>query len=78
MENNYTVYMHIFPNNKRYIGITSMGVKNRWRKGKGYYKCQLIYKAIQKYGWENIKHEILYEDLTKLTSEEYNLESKGE
>lgn len=32
MENNYTVYMHKFPNMKVYIGITNRNVEARWRK----------------------------------------------
>ena len=27
---NYKVYIHIFPNNKVYIGITSQKPKRRW------------------------------------------------
>ena len=53
----YTVYKHTFPNNKVYIGITSQSVSRRWRNGEGYRnKQQLIYRAILKYGWDNIKH----------------------
>ena len=29
----YFVYIHIFPNNKKYIGITSQTTQRRWRKG---------------------------------------------
>lgn len=60
----FTVYMHIFPNNKVYIGIKSMGVKYRWHRGYGYSNQPHVYKAIQKYGWDNIKHEIIAENLT--------------
>lgn len=67
--NNYKVYIHIFPNNKVYIGITSTKPEYRWRNGKGYYGSTRIYNAIQKYGWENVKHEILYEHLTKEKAE---------
>ena len=65
MMNNYKVYIHTTPNNKVYIGITKQEPKKRWRYGYGYVKCTYFYKAIQKYGWNNIKHEILYENLTK-------------
>ena len=62
MENNYTVYMHIFPNNKVYIGITNKNVNSRWRKnGVGYTNCPRMNNAINKYGWENVEHKILYE-----------------
>ena len=61
MGNNWTVYMHITPNNKKYIGITSQIPNKRWRNGKGYKKC-LFLNAIKKYGWGNIKHEILFDN----------------
>lgn len=58
--------MHIFPNDKRYIGITCKRPNARWEGGHGYDKHHqpVMYNAIQKYGWENVKHEILYQDLT--------------
>lgn len=62
----YTVYIHIFPNNKKYIGITKQKPEKRWKNGLGYDAHQKIMKrAIQKYDWENIKHEILYKNLSK-------------
>ena len=60
----YTVYMHIFPNNKVYIGITCQSLERRWRDGKGY-EGQPIFDAILKYGWDNIQHIILEMGLTK-------------
>lgn len=60
----WTVYKHTAPNGKVYIGITGNKVKNRWRNGHGY-ETQIFYRAIKKYGWENINHEILFEGLTK-------------
>ena len=74
MLNSYTVYMHIFPNNKVYIGITSIGVKNRWRNNGIGYKKQFVYNAIKKYGWKNIKHKILYEYLTKEEAEQKEID----
>lgn len=73
-ENNYTVYMHIFPNNKKYIGITSKKPKQRWESGTGYITQKLMNRAIKKYGWENIKHIILYENLTKEQAERKEIE----
>jgi group I intron endonuclease len=62
----YCVYMHTSPSKKVYIGITRTSVEKRWRKnGSGYKKQQYFWRAIQKYGWDNFKHEILYEHLTK-------------
>lgn len=66
MNKNFCVYMHTFPNNKKYIGITSTTPERRWQNGTGYdSKHQpVIYNAIQKYGWENVSHDILFENLT--------------
>jgi predicted GIY-YIG superfamily endonuclease len=62
----YTVYMHTSPNNKRYIGITTQTLKRRWGKnGYGYVDNEYFWKAINKYGWDNFSHEILFEDLSR-------------
>lgn len=71
---NYTVYMHTFPNGKRYIGITCQEVHKRWKNGYGYKHNSFLKNAIQKYGWENAKHEILYENLTKEEAEQKEIE----
>lgn len=74
MERNYTVYKHTSPSGKVYIGITGQKrVEDRWRNGKGYIK-QKFYRAIKKYGWDNIQHEVLFEGLTKKEAE--NMEIK--
>ena len=54
----YYIYRHILPDGKSYIGLTK-DTKSRWKKSL-YKKCPKFYKAILKYGWDNIKHEILY------------------
>ena len=61
----WTIYMHTnLINGKRYVGITSKKPpEKRWRKdGSGYKKQSLFWNAIQKYGWENFKHEIILRD----------------
>lgn len=64
-KNTWKVYMHISPSGKRYIGITSRKLNKRWGGRGQYYKgCPYFYRAIQKYGWENIKHEIIEESLS--------------
>lgn len=55
----YSVYIHVFPNQKVYIGITRQSVEDRWKSGRNYAKCTSVYRAIQKYGWDNIKHEVV-------------------
>ena len=64
-ENNYCVYKHTSPSNKIYIGITSQKVEARWRKGKSYLGNKHFANAINKYGWDNFKHEIIFENLSK-------------
>lgn len=64
--NNFTVYVHHTPSNKVYVGITQKKVSARWGKdGSGYSNQQLFWRAIQKYGWNSIKHEIVAENLSK-------------
>lgn len=74
MKDNYTVYKHIFPNNKIYIGITKRKPEIRWNKGKGYKLCPLMNKAIEKYGWNNVKHEILFTNLSKEQAEQKEIQ----
>lgn len=58
----YTVYAHIFPNNKVYVGMTSYKPQYRWNSGKAYYGD--VRQAIDEYGWENIQHIIIAEKLS--------------
>jgi hypothetical protein len=68
----FCVYEHLFPNGKRYIGITSKRPEARWEGGTGYDKDHqpVMYNAIQKYGWDNIEHNILFTDLTEEKAKE--------
>lgn len=63
-ERNYIVYKHTSPSNKVYIGITKQTLKARWKNGKGYKNNEHFTYAIKKYGEENFKHEILFDNLT--------------
>lgn len=74
MDTNWTVYMHITPNNKRYIGITSLDVEKRWRKGNGYFNHKHFFNAIKKYGWENIIHKIIFSCLSEKEAKEKEIE----
>lgn len=64
-EKDYKVYRHISPNGKIYVGITKLSLSFRWNEGRGYKRCKLFYRAIQKYGWENFKHEVILEGISK-------------
>lgn len=74
MKENYKVYCHTFPNGKIYIGITKQELYQRFKGGKGYKGKTKIWYAIQKYGWENIKHKLLYDNLTKEEAEQKEIE----
>jgi len=86
------LYIAIFPNNKKYIGI-SKNFKARKRKHKMRAKrgdTEYFYNAVRKYGWGNIKWEVAdgyasWEKLCKLETTEiekyntycYNSEHNG-
>ena len=60
MEKTYTVYRLISPNTKMYVGITCQRLLcQRWRNGTGYPHNVMLQSDIQKYGWDNIQHELL-------------------
>lgn len=70
----FCVYIHLFPNGKKYIGVTESIIQRWGTSGLPYSKNIKMYEDIVKYGWENIRHEILLK-----TSSEYkarNLENK--
>lgn len=64
----FSVYRLTAPNGKVYIGITSRKPEYRWNHGKGYYQNKHLYAAILKYGWDNFKHEVIANNLTKETA----------
>ena len=63
--NSFTVYMHISPNGKRYIGITSKSMEQRWNNGNGYNHNAYFFDAIRKYGPKSFQHMILAKNLSK-------------
>lgn len=69
MSKSWCVYKHQSPSGKVYIGITSQKAENRWGHGSNYRHNKYFYAAIQKYGWENFTHEVLFENLDKRTAE---------
>lgn len=71
---NYCVYVHTSPSGKRYVGQTGTKPEKRWGKnGANYLKKErngeymhiAFARAILKYGWDNIEHEIIASNLTK-------------
>lgn len=60
----YYIYIHTCPNYWTYVGM-SQQPKQRWNKGEGYKNNNGFYKAIQEFGWNNIKHEIVAETYCK-------------
>lgn len=56
----YTLYLHTFPNGKVYVGCTQQSLAVRYGyKGEGYNHQERMWNAIQDFGWDNIKHEVL-------------------
>lgn len=64
-------------NGKRYIGITSRSPEKRWGKNGNEYitnKQPAFARAIQKYGWDNFSHVILFDGLSKTDACEKEIE----
>lgn len=64
--NNYIVYCHTNKiNGKKYIGITKNNPRRRWGKaGCQYFKGGYFRNALDKYGWDNFSHDIIYRELS--------------
>lgn len=72
--NAYKVYIHIFPNGKKYVGITCRTLKQRFKCGYGYVHNSHMMNAIKKYGWTNIEHKLLADGLTKKDAEQMEID----
>ena len=64
-EKTFSVYMHISPQGKRYIGITSKNPLHRWNGGKAYSQNKHFTRAINAHGWDSFVHVILFQGLTR-------------
>ena len=62
MENDYSVYDHITPDGMHYYGTTN-NIKERFRPSA--YKTTSLRPYIEKYGWDNIQHILLFENQSK-------------
>lgn len=61
--NHWIIYMYTLPSGKRYIGKTKRTLSERQGYNfTGYENCTVLWKAIQKYGVENIRQDILFEN----------------
>lgn len=63
-ERKYTVYKHVTPDGKAYVGMTCQRLCDRWGHGGGYLKNQAFAEAIKHYGWEQIQHVVISSDLS--------------
>ena len=55
----YSIYVHTFPDGKKYVGSTSLDVKRRWQSGSGYKDQKEMFEAIKSVGWNNIQHQVI-------------------
>ena len=64
----YKVYVHTFPDGRRYVGQTSKPLVQRWGNGGGYKTNRQMYEAIRRFGWGNIKHDVVKSGLNERQS----------
>ena len=64
MKNNYSVYQHVTPDKMYYFGQTN-NIKRRWEANGIHYKETSLYPYIEKFGWDNIQHIVLFENQSK-------------
>ena len=64
MDKKYVVYQHVTPDGMYYFGQTN-NIKQRWSGNGARYKTTSLYPYIEKFGWDNIQHIVLFKDQTK-------------
>ena len=64
MDKKYVVYQHVTPDNMYYFGQTN-NIKQRWSGNGRLYKGTALQPYIEKFGWDNIKHIVLFKDQTR-------------
>ena len=64
-EKTYSVYMHVSPSKKVYIGITKKKPEYRWNNGRSYSNNKHFQMAIKKYGWDNFQHIVLFSNMSE-------------
>ena len=73
-DSGYSVYIHIFPNGKRYVGCTRQKPQARWKYGRGYRNQKRLYEAIEEFGWDNIEHIIICENMPESDARQLEIE----
>lgn len=70
-EKNYKLYRHIlrkevsgYKHDKYYYGVTKQKLTKRWQNGGGY-RQSTFKTAINKFGWHNFEHEVLFDGLSE-------------
>jgi group I intron endonuclease len=63
------IYKAEFPNKKCYVGLTTLNLEKRKCSHKNTSKKSnlLLYKAIRKYGWDNVVWTIIEDNITDIT-----------
>ena len=64
MKKNYVVYQHVTPDGMYYFGQTQ-NVEQRWSNNGALYKGTALQPYIEKFGWDNIQHIVLFRDQTR-------------
>ena len=64
MDKKYVVYQHVTPDGMYYFGQTK-DVEKRWESNGAKYKKTSLQPYIEKFGWDNIQHIVLFKDQTK-------------
>lgn len=73
MTNNHCLYMHTSPSGKVYVGQT-VNCRRRWgyngehyknKKKDGSYIQEAFARALDKYGWNNFRHEVILKNISK-------------
>lgn len=58
MKERFQVYLHIFPDGRKYVGKTTTSLSKRWKGGLGYKTQSVVFGEIVYWGWKNIKHRV--------------------
>ncbi len=64
MNKKYVVYQHVTPDGMYYFG-QSQNVERRWEGNGCHYKRTALQPYIEKFGWDNIQHIVLFRDQTR-------------